>query len=386
MIDTEAWVLYERSGAIESALDSGEFRREKFSFPPPADDELLVEPLFGSWEGNMTHSLQRRPIDICSQRGERRVVIGNGSVLRVLRPGAAVRGVREGDIGILYGGHVLDDFGYTVLVQGYDAPGTVGVLAKRTKIAARNFLPLPAGADYKLEQWAAFSVRYLTGWSNYRVAMGAYRLQVGEREDPAPFVLGWGGGSTLAALDLARRDGCRAAMISGSPERLAEVQRLGLTGIDRRAFPDIAFDEARYQCDPAYREAYRESERRFLAAVHEWSGGRNAAIVFDYIGAPVFRASVKALGRQGVLATAGWLLGMQMTLNRAIECISRHVHVHSHYIRHGDAPAAMAYAAREGWMPEVSEVYAWEDVDRLARDAVAGRLRSYFPVYSVNPV
>ncbi|WP_177326020.1 zinc-binding dehydrogenase [Nannocystis exedens] len=369
-----------------SALDSGDFRLEKFSFPAPAGDELLVEPLFGSWEGNMTHSLQRRPIDICSQRRERRVVIGNGSVLRVLRAGADVRGIHEGDVGILYGGHVQDEFGYTVLVQGYDAPGTVGVLAKRTKIAARNFLPLPLESRHRLEQWAAFSVRYLTAWSNYRVALGAYRLQVEEHQDPAPFVLGWGGGSTLAALDLARRAGCRAAMVTGSPQRLAELERGEIAGIDRRAFADIEFDEARYSADPAYRDAYRASEQAFLATVRAWTGGRGAAIVFDYIGAPVFRASVKALGRQGVLATAGWLLGMQMTLNRAIECIGRHVHVHSHYIRHGDSPVAMHYAEREGWMLQVSEIYPWEEIDRLARDAAAGRLRSYFPVYRVNPV
>ncbi|MCY1014116.1 hypothetical protein OV079_53100 [Nannocystis pusilla] len=100
----------------------------------------------------------------------------------------------------------------------------------------------------------------------------------------------------------------------------------------------------------------------------------------------MFRASVKALARQGVLATAGWLLGMQMTMNRAIECIGRHVHVHSHYIRHSDSPAAMHYAEREGWMPQVSEIYSWEEIGRLARDAAAGRLRSYFPVYCVNPV
>ena len=386
MIDTEAWVLYERSGSIESALDSDDFRLEKFSFPGPGSDELLVEPLFGSWEGNMTHSLQRRPIDICSQRRERRVVIGNGSVLRVLRAGSDVRGIHEGDVGILYGGHVQDEFGYTVLVQGYDAPGTVGVLAKRTKISARNFLPLPIESSYRLEQWAAFSVRYLTAWSNYRVAVGAYRLQVDAHADPTPYVLGWGGGSTLAALDLARRAGCRTAMVSASPHRLAELADLGIEGIDRRAFADIEFDEARYPRDPDCHAAYRESERVFLDTVRAWTHGRNAAIVFDYIGAPVYRASVKALGRQGVLATAGWLLGMQMTLNRAIECIGRHVHVHSHYIRHGDSPIAMDYAVREGWMPQVSEIYSWEEIGRLARDAAAGRLRSYFPVYGVNPI
>lgn len=386
MIETEAWVLYEGPERGGTALGTDDFRREKFSFPDPGEGELLVEPLFGSWEGNMTHALERRPIDICRKRKERRVVIGNSCVMRALKPGPGVSGIREGDLGILYGGQILDEFGYTVLVQGYDAPGTMGMLARRSKVLARNFLPIPRDSHYRPEQWAAFSVRYLTGWSNWKIAHGAYRLQVPQEADPTPYALGWGGGSTLASVDLARRAGWRTAMISGSAERLAEFARLGIGGIDRRRFPALEFDERRYKHNAEYARMYLEAERSFLEIVRDWSRGRNASIVFDYIGAPVFRASVKALAREGVIATAGWLLGMQLSVNRAIECIGRHIHVHTHYIRHQDCREAIDYAVREGWMPEVTEIYPWEQVDALAREAAAGRLKSYFPVYCVNPV
>ncbi|HEY0138678.1 MAG TPA: zinc-binding dehydrogenase [Nannocystis sp.] len=366
-------------------MDSQDFRLEQFQFEDLRDDELLVEPLFGSWEGNMSHSVARRPIDICRRRREPRVVIGNASVLRVLRAGSAVRGVAEGAVGILYSGYGIDEFGYTVSAHGYDAPGTIGMLAKRSKIPARNFLPLPVGSTVALERWAAFAVRYLTAWSNWKLAFGAYRLQMSAADDPAPFVLGWGGGSTYAELDLARRHGCRVAMISGSEERLAWLAQRDIHGIDRRAFPDLETDESR-MADPAFKRAQQASERAFLATVKAWTGGAGAAVMVDYIGGPVFRASLRALGRQGVLTTAGWLLGMQTPINRAIECIARHIHVHTHFIRHGDCAEAMEYAVANEWLPEVSEIYDWDEVPRLARNAAAGQLQTYFPVYRVNPV
>lgn len=386
MITTEAWVLHRGPEQAGSALDSGDFRHETYTIPDLEDDELLVEPLFGCWEGNMSHALARRPIDVCRQRGEENVVLGNSGVVRVLRAGPAVKDAREGDVGALISLARVDRSGYITQAFGYDAPGTVGVLARRTKIRAHMLLPLPPATPYSLEQWAVHSLRYCTAWSNWKVALGAYRLQVSEAEDAAPHVWGWGGGTTFAEIDLARRQGCRAAMITGSDARLEMLARAGILGVDRRKFPHLSFDEARFGADPAYRRGYQESERAFLDTVKEYTGGHGAAIFVDYVGSPVFRATLKALGREGVLTTAGWLLGMVTSSNRAIECINRHIHVHTHYTRLSEAIEAMEYSERTGWMPEVTEVHGWEDIPRLARTAARGETSSYFPVYRINPV
>jgi NADPH:quinone reductase-like Zn-dependent oxidoreductase len=299
--------------------------------------------------------------------------------------GARVKDVREGDIGAVFGASKLDKFGYMIEAHAYDAPNTVGLLAKRSKIKAGNLMPLPAESPYSYKEWAAFIVRYVTAWSNWKVAYGAYRLQISEEEDPAPYVWGWGGGSTLAEVDLARRQGCRVAMISGSDAHLETIRRLGILGVDRRLFPNIAFDEKRWATDPAYKAAYRESEEALLEIVMRNTERMGAAIFIDFIGSPVLRVTLKALARQGVLATAGWLLGMSTSTNRAIECIKRHVHVHTHYARHADWFEASRYAVRAGWMPTVTEVYGWDELERLARNAAAG-IVSYFPVYEVNPI
>ncbi|AUX27039.1 hypothetical protein SOCEGT47_076170 [Sorangium cellulosum] len=385
MYTTAAWLLCARPkgephGAATLELDT-------FSFPEITDDEVLVEPLFGCWEGNMSHALARRPVDVCELRGEPRVVLGNSAVVRVLKPGANVRGVREGDVCVFTGNVTCEDeFGYMVKAHGYDAPNTIGFLAQRTKVRGENLLKVPEGSPYSLEQWAAYSLRYPTAWSNFRVALSALRLQLSEADLPAPYVFGWGGGTTLAELDLARRLGCDVTMISGSAAHLDEITRAGLRAIDRRKFPDLAVDEERAAADPDYKKRCQASERAFLDVVHRVTGGKGVSIFLDYIGSPVLRVTLKALGRQGVLATAGWKLGAAMSMNRAMACIQRHIFVHTHYARHNEHPVAMSFAARTGWMPELrpDAIYDWERVPELAEDFAAGRVASYFPVYRVN--
>ena len=86
------------------------------------------------------------------------------------------------------------------------------------------------------------------------------------------------GGSRDNTVNLARRHGCRVAMVSGSDARLAALARAGITGIDRRRFPDINFDEKRHAADPAYRRSFQESERALLEVVNDATQGRGVAI------------------------------------------------------------------------------------------------------------
>src|SRR6478609_4172864 len=95
----EAWFLYAAKEA-----DSGKpavLRRERFELPSLGAGDVLSEPLFGSWEGNMNHAVLRKPIDICRQRGEDRVIIGNAGVVRVLECGRAVTLVEPGQVALL---------------------------------------------------------------------------------------------------------------------------------------------------------------------------------------------------------------------------------------------------------------------------------------------
>jgi NADPH:quinone reductase-like Zn-dependent oxidoreductase len=379
----DAWVLY--AGESERPVRA-KLVREGFELPPLGDHGVRARPLYGTWEGNMGHALNRRPIDICRQRGEAKAVIGNAGVVKVLEVGGKVRNVEPGQYGIIFCTGVEDRWGYPEKIMAYDAPGTMGCLAQEMVLTERQVIPLPDSTRHPLAQWAAFSLRYVTAWSNWEIAYGVFRLLVSPDEYASPNVWGWGGGVTYAELDLARRHGCRAVMISGTPRHLEKIQRFGLTAVDRRLFGELEFDDARYKSDPAYRNEYRKNEEAFLAEVRLRTHGEMVQIFLDYIGSPVYRATLKALSREGVIATAGWKEGMELWNLRAIECIARHQHIFTHYARYQQGVRAVAYAETNDWMPQVDDqkIYGFDQIPQLAEDYEAG-LTDYFPCFSVNP-
>lgn len=378
---TEAWVLH---AGTSDAPERAELVREEFEFSDPGPEEVLAEPLYGCWEGNMGHALDRRPVDICKQRGEPRVVIGNAGVVRILAVGKDVTTVKPGDNAILFCNGAWDKYGYPKKIFGFDAPGTIGLLARRTRLHQKQVIAVPDSSPEQLQRWAGFSLRYVTAWSNWRLALGTLRLQIPEDELPSPVVWGWGGGVSLAELHLARLQGCRAFQVSSSGPRQEMAEQLGITPIDRREFPELVWDEPRYKSDAVFREAYKASEKRFLEIVHELTQGEGVNVFLDYVGSPVIRATLKAMARQGILATAGWKEGMNLWFVRAIECIDRHQHIHTHYARYQEGVDAVAFAAKHDWLPQVDQpVYEYDEIPKLAADYDAGRF-VYFPIYKVN--
>jgi len=106
---------------------------------------------------------------------EAKVVIDNAGVVEVIGVGSSASTVREGDRGSLFCNGTPDEHGYPMRIFGYDAPGTIGVLAKTTKLKERQFVRISEGSRHSLEQWAAFSLRYVTAWANWNIAWGCFR-------------------------------------------------------------------------------------------------------------------------------------------------------------------------------------------------------------------
>lgn len=389
-ISTQAWVLYQGpsdGNGNGHAPGHALLKKESYSFLDISGNEVLAEPIYGCWEANMDHAIKRRPIDICRQRNEEKVVLGNAGVVRILKIGRLVSAVRPGDLCFVFCNAVWDRLGFTKRVFGYDAPNTVGVLAKQVKLHERAVVPIPKDSKYSLEQWAAFSLRHVTAWANWRAAYGCFRAVMPEEEYPNPYVWGWGGGVTLAELELAKLHGCNVAMMSSDGNRIETIRRKGIKAIDRRQFININFDEEKYQSDPAYKKAYLEAEDTFLQIVKENTLGENVSIFIDYVGLPVVRATLKALACPGVLTTAGWKAGMKISSIRAIECMNWHIHVHTHYARYKDGIESARFAEENGWMPTVdSEPYCWDAIPQLADDYAHDRLSTYFPLFQVNPL
>jgi len=381
----EAWFIYAGTDAEIREHRPATLRRETFELAPPAADEIISAPLFGCWEGNMGHAVNRRPIDICRARKEERAILGNAGVVEVVDVGEDVKTVRPGQRAVIFCNGEEDWFGFPNKILAYDAPGTMGCLSTLMKVKERQLIPIPGDTRHSLEQWAGFSLRYITAWSNWEMAHGCYRLSVSANELAAINVWGWGGGVTLAELDLAKRFGARTIMLSGSDKRLKLIKDMGLRTIDRRKYGNLNYGHERYKTDAAFAKEYKQAEEAFLADVLELTSGRKVQIFIDMIGEPVYRATLRALAREGVIASAGWKEGMSLNLTRAIECIERHQHIHTHYARFSQGWQAVAFAEGNGWLPPKPErVYSFDEIPTLCADYLQEKTE-YFPIFSINP-
>lgn len=381
-----------RSGSLVGTHDrgpGGALQRDLFTFGPLEEGEALVEPILGSWEANIDHALARSPIDVCSSRGEDAVVLGNLGVVRVLKVNADDRDVqvREGDLCLLLPFGKCDRYGYAELAYAYDAPNTIGLLTKRSKMDTRVLLPIPADTAYSLSQWATYG-RYFTAWDNWQKAYGCWRTQIADDDPSSHLVFGWGGGVAFAELMLAKRAGFRVAMTAGSDERIALLREHGIVPVDRRLYPDLSLPPRQARADRERQARRRQSVADFLRVVEELSDGQGVAIFVDNIGEPLYDVTVKALAREGVVTTCGWKAGMRLSHLRGAECISRHIHVNTHVWRLPDSPGIRDFQESSGWMaPEGSTaVYDFDEVPKLADDYAEGRIGSYFPLYNVNPL
>jgi NADPH:quinone reductase-like Zn-dependent oxidoreductase len=237
MTPTAAWIL--RAGPENQPGTPGELARETLRLPDLTDWYTLVEPIYGSWDANISHTITRNPVDVARQRGEDSILLGNIGVVRVLRSDPGVTTIEEGNLCLLMPFGRRDEFGYAELAYAYDAPGTLGLLAERTVVPTDLLLPLPRDSHHTPRCWTPYA-RYFTAWDNWRVAHACWRSQMGEADPGEHLVFGWGGGVVLVELELARRAGFRVAMAASTDQRLAQLTAQGIESIDQRLFPDRA--------------------------------------------------------------------------------------------------------------------------------------------------
>jgi NADPH:quinone reductase-like Zn-dependent oxidoreductase len=379
---TEAWIL-ESGDGIRAP---GQLIRKTIPLPALGPEDVAVKPLYGCWEANIQHAIMRDPVDIAHQRGEEYIVPGNACVVEVLETGIAVEDLSAGDCCTGFGAIASDEYGYPIRIMGYDAPGRIGVLARTTIFHRSQLIPLPADDPYGLPQWAAFSARYVSAWSNWQVALRCWRSQMKGADPGQHFVCAWGGGVGLAELQLAQREGFRTIMISSRPERIRQISSLGIAPLDRSEFTELWFDPKKYGSDSSYRNRYNRVENLFLARLMEMTGGKGAAIFIENIGTPVYRATLKALQRQGVIATCGWKWGMQLNTMRALQCINRNIHVHTHYASRREVLTATKYALAHDWIPPITgdRIYGWDEIPQLSAAYGLGEIDSYFPVFRIS--
>jgi NADPH:quinone reductase-like Zn-dependent oxidoreductase len=302
-ITTSAWIICENN-----MTEDGKFilKKDTISFEDISEKEVLIEPIFGCWEGNMMHALEGKPVNVCRKRRESKVVLGNSGVVRAIKTGSKVTGVKKGDMCVFLPYGPSNRFGYLdkAFGFGYDEPGSIGMLAKQTKVFENQLAPVPKSSKISLRQWPMISVRFSSGWSNWEVAFKCLEAQVSREEYPSPYVFGWGGGVALSELLLAKEQGFTVAMTASCDKRLEFIKKLGIIPIDRRQFADLSYDPEKYDSDREYRKRYFAALKNFRSIVNEITGGEGVSIFIENIGLPVYPATMRVLSRPGVIATS----------------------------------------------------------------------------------
>lgn len=152
---------------------------------------------------------------------------------------------------------------------GEHLPGTI---ADYVVVPAVNLRPIARDTPWDLA--AALPLATLTAWR-----MVVTRAAVSERD--TVLIWGIGGGVAVAALQIAKLQGARVWVTSGSDAKLDRARALGADEVFNHNTTDVG----------------REVRAR--------TGKRGVDVVIDNVGAATWKQSLVALGKQGRLVTCG---------------------------------------------------------------------------------
>jgi len=266
----------------------------------PSDVQLKI--LAVSAEHNVDHAALADTMNIAESRGGK-IYPGNSAVGEVVAVGDRVERFKPGDIVLTHCNGGPDPYGYPLRIWAYDQDDSIGWYSEDAVVGDWQIVPAPLDCGLDLWEIAALPLRAPTAYHLWRRAYGILRVKIPREQLATLNVLGFGGGVSELFLMLAKAEGHNAYFCSGSPERRAALEKLGIETIDQKAYN---------------RFADRDGVRGFRDEVRKLTGGEGMHIVCDMLRGPVFDAGMQAVAREGVNISAGWQLAMNVSYNSAL--------------------------------------------------------------------
>lgn len=358
---TRAYSISAKDIEAEKARVKGDFDKLEFAnvikldaldLRPLGPRDVHLKILAASGEHNVDHAVLADTVNIAQLRGGK-IYPGNSAVGEVLAVGSEVTRFRPGDIALTHCNGEPDGYGFPLRIWAYDQPESIGWYAEEAVVADWQLVPAPIDCGLSLWEMAALPLRAPTAYHMWRRALGIFRLKVPDTKLRRLNVLSFGGGVGECFLMLAKSEGHHAWFCSGSPERRAALERLGIHGIDQKAFN---------------RFASRDDVKAFSGEVKKLTGGVNMHIVCDMLRGPVFEAGLTVAARCGVNVSAGWQLSQQVTYNSTLQSVKQVTIDHTHYETvEGCSAATELYGVV--FKPTIhKEIYAFEDLPRAMRE------------------
>jgi NADPH:quinone reductase-like Zn-dependent oxidoreductase len=321
---------------------------DKLELPDLGPNDVHLRILAVSGEHNVDHAALADTVNIAHARGGR-IYPGNSAVGEVLDVGEGVSGFAAGDIVLTHCNGEPDQFGFPLRIWAYDQPDSIGWYAEEAVVGDWQIIKAPLDCGLNLWEIAALPLRAPTAYHMWRRALGIYRVKVPRDRQATLNVLGFGGGVSELFLMLAKSEGHNAFFCSGSPDRRAALEKLGITGIDQKEFN---------------RFAGKDDVKSFRKHVSKLTNGVDIHIVCDMLRGPVFPAGVAVAAREGVNISAGWQLSQVVEYNSTLLSVKQVTLDHTHYETIEGCHAATELYGRV-FKPTVhKEIYPFEDLGR----------------------
>jgi NADPH:quinone reductase-like Zn-dependent oxidoreductase len=316
------------------------------------DGDVRLKILAVSAEHNVDHAALADTTNIAEARGGK-IYPGNSALGEVLEVGRAVTRFKRGDIVITHCIGEPDIYGYPLRIWAYDQPDSIGWYGKEAVVGDWQILPAPLDCGLNLWEIAALPLRAPTAYHLWRRAHDILRIKISREKLSQLNVLAFGGGVSELFLMLAKHEGHRAFFCSGSKPRRDALERLGIEGIDQKAFN---------------RFASRDDVRAFRQEVRKITDGKDMQIVCDMMRGSVFQPGLVACSREGVNVSAGWQLGQRINYDSALLSLRQITLDHTHYETiDGCAAATELYGTV--FKPTVHhEIYRFEDLPRAMHE------------------
>jgi crotonyl-CoA carboxylase/reductase len=321
---------------------------DELKMPDLGAHDVHLKILAVSGEHNVDHAALADTVNITDMRGGK-IYPGNSAVGEIIDIGDSVSRFEVGDIVVTHCNGEPDDYGCPLRIWAYDQPDSVGWYGEEAVLGDWQVVRAPLECGLNLWEIAALPLRAPTAHHLWRRALGIFRLKVSEEKLPTLNVLGFGGGVSELFLMLAKSEGHNAYFCSGSEERRAALEKLGIDTIDQLQFN---------------RFAERADVKAFIGESKTRTGGTGMHIVCDMLRGPVFAAGLAVAAREGVNVSAGWQLSTAIDYNSAGASTKQITLDHVHYETiEGCIEATALYG--KVFKPTVHhEIYRFEDLPR----------------------
>jgi NADPH:quinone reductase-like Zn-dependent oxidoreductase len=343
----------ERVGNDYDKVDAANvFKLDELELRDVGPRDVKLKILAVSAEHNIDHAVLADTINIADARGGK-MYPGNSAVGEVTQVGSEVTRFKTGDIVITHCNGEPDKFGFPNRIWAYDQPDSIGWYAEEAVVGDWQIINAPLNCGLNLWEIAALPLRAPTAYHLWRRALGIYRVKVTRERQAVLNVLSFGGGVGECFLMLAKAEGHNAFFCAGSPERRAALEKLGIRGIDQKAFN---------------RFKTKDDVKAFAKVCKELTGGDSMHLVCDMLRGPVFEAGLAAAARCGVNVSAGWQLSQVVTYNTTIQSAKQVTIDHTHYETVDGCWAATELYGKV-FKPTVhKEIYGFEDFPRCIRE------------------